>query len=105
MAQNAHHHHKLPPHAQRYLVTGILTVIPIWITWLLFEVVLAQLTRAGMPGVRALSRMLHEDLSGLSNLLLQPWFQSAGGADHPDRPVPAGLGGNAGGGPANHRAV
>ncbi len=76
MAKNAHHHHKLPPHTQRYLVTGILTVIPIWITWLLFEVVLVQLTRAGMPGVRALSRMLHEDLSGLSNLLLQPWFQN-----------------------------
>ena len=38
--------------------------------------VLAQLTRAGMPGVRALSRMLHEDLSGLSNLLLQAWFQN-----------------------------
>ena len=38
--------------------------------------VLAQLTRAGMPGVRALSRMLHEDLPGLSDLLLQAWFQN-----------------------------
>ena len=39
---NTQHHHKLPPHAQRYLVTGILTIIPIWITWLVFEVVWAR---------------------------------------------------------------
>ena len=73
---NVQHHHKLPPHAQRYLVTGILTIIPIWITWLVFEVVLSQLTRPGMLGVRALSRSLRDDLPILSDLLLQTWFQN-----------------------------
>jgi uncharacterized membrane protein len=70
------HHHKPHPHAQRYLVTGILTIIPIWITWLVFEVVLNQLTRPGMLGVRALSRSIRDDLPILSDLLLKPWFQS-----------------------------
>lgn len=70
------HHHKMPPHTQRYLVTGILTIIPIWITWLVFGFVLNQLTRIGMPGVRALSKNIRDDLPILSNLLLQPWFQN-----------------------------
>lgn len=73
---NSKHHHKMPPHAQRYLVTGILTIIPIWITWLVFGFVLNQLTRIGMPGVRALSKNIHDDLPILSDLLLQPWFQN-----------------------------
>lgn len=70
------HHHKMPPHAQRYLVTGILTVIPIWITWLVFDFVLRQLTWAGMPWVRALSRSIRDDLPILSDLLLRSWFQN-----------------------------
>ncbi len=70
------HHHKLSPHAQRYLVTGVLTIIPIWITWLVFEVVLGQLTRPGMMGVRTLSRTIRDDMPILSDLLLQPWFQN-----------------------------
>jgi uncharacterized membrane protein len=73
---NHPHHHKLPPHTQRYLVTGILTVIPIWLTWLVFEFVLRQLTRIGLPWVRVLSRTIHEDFPILSDLLLKPWFQN-----------------------------
>jgi uncharacterized membrane protein len=70
------HHHKLPPHAQRYLVTGILTVIPVWITWLVFEFVLGQLTRIGMPWARGLASAIHDELPILSDWLLTPWFQN-----------------------------
>jgi len=73
---NFQHHHKLPPHAQRYLVTGVLTVIPIWITWLVFGFVLRQLTRIGLPWARAISGAIHDDLPILSDLLLWPWFQN-----------------------------
>lgn len=73
---NAKHHPKMPPHAQRYLMTGILTIIPIWITWLVFGFVLSQLTRIGMPGVRALSKNVRDDFWILSDLLSQPWFQN-----------------------------
>ncbi len=73
---NVQHHHKLPPHAQRYLVTGILTIIPILITWLVFEFVLGQLTRIGMPWARMFSSAIHDELPILSDWLLAPWFQN-----------------------------
>lgn len=66
----------IPPHTQRYLLTGILTVIPIWITWVVFEIILQQLMRIGKPGVWALSKTIRDDFPILSDLLLNPWFQN-----------------------------
>lgn len=68
--------HQIAPHTQRYLLTGILTVIPIWITWVVFEIILRQLTRIGRPGVWALSRTVRDDFPILSDLLLNVWFQN-----------------------------
>lgn len=65
------------PRAQRYLLTGMLTLVPIWITWLVFEFFLKQLHNVGMPWVRALSRALQEIAPPLGRWLLEPWFQSA----------------------------
>jgi uncharacterized membrane protein len=64
-------------HIQRYLITGVLTVIPIWITWLVFDFVLGQLSKVGAPWVRALSRSVRGDWPVVADWLLQPWFQSA----------------------------
>lgn len=75
MPQNKPLHH-IAPHTQRYLLTGILTVIPIWITWVVFEIILRQLTRIGRPGVWALSRTVRDDFPILSDLLLNVWFQN-----------------------------
>ena len=61
---------------QRFLLTGILTVIPIWVTWLLFQFVFVQLSKAGMPWVRALSRGVQHYYPDLSQWLVAPWFQS-----------------------------
>ncbi|MFN3902739.1 DUF502 domain-containing protein [Rehaibacterium terrae] len=41
------------PHLQRYLITGLLTVFPVWLTWIVFEFVLRQLSRLGAPIVDA----------------------------------------------------
>lgn len=41
-------------HIQRYLITGLLTVFPLWLTWVVFQFVLLQLSRLGAPGVDAL---------------------------------------------------
>ncbi|MCK7582459.1 MAG: hypothetical protein MZV65_47345 [Chromatiales bacterium] len=94
---NVQHHHKLPPHAQRYLVTGILTIIPILITWLVFEFVLGQLTRIGMPWARMFPALFTTNCrfcpTGCCPMVPKP----AGGADHPDRPVSVGLDSDAGG--------
>ena len=44
-------------HIQRYLLTGLLTVFPIWLTWIVFEFVLRQLSKLGAPIVDALARL------------------------------------------------
>lgn len=43
-----------PLHIQRYLLTGLLTVFPLWLTWVVFEFILLQLSKFGAPFVDAL---------------------------------------------------
>jgi len=40
---------------QRYLISGLLTVIPIWATWIVLEFVFRGLSRIGSPVVRAVA--------------------------------------------------
>ncbi len=40
-------------HLQRNLLTGVLIVFPLWLTWVVFEIVLRQLSRFGAPWVDA----------------------------------------------------
>ena len=63
-------------HIRRYLVSGLVTVIPLLVTWVVFEFVFRQLTKFGMPSVRILSRSLKDYTPALSRLLLHPWFQN-----------------------------
>ncbi len=63
-------------HIQRYIISGIVTLIPLIVTWLLFEFVFRQLTRLGMPWVRMLSRSLVDDSPTISRWLLTSWFQN-----------------------------
>jgi uncharacterized membrane protein len=59
MRQNRRFH----PHFQRYLIAGLLALAPIWVTWLVFNFLLTQLSRAGRPWVQLLA--------------LHPWLESA----------------------------
>jgi uncharacterized membrane protein len=68
---------KITPHIQRYLIAGVITLIPIWITWLVFEFFLKQLSNLGLPWVKALSRLIEQYIPGAGSWLLAPWFQSA----------------------------
>lgn len=61
---------------QRYLLTGVLTVVPIWITWVVFEFFFVQLSKLGRPGANAISRALHAYSPALADALLTPWLQS-----------------------------
>ena len=61
---------------QRYILTGILTVIPIWLTWIVFEFIFSHLSELGRPWVGAVSNTLQEKIPLLSRWLLEPWFQS-----------------------------
>ncbi len=41
-------------HLQRYLLTGLLTIIPLWVTWLVFSFILRFLAGLGAPVIEAL---------------------------------------------------
>lgn len=62
-------------HIRRYLVSGILTLIPLWVTWLVVEFVFVQLSKLGLPSVRALASRIDADAPTLAQWLLHPWFQ------------------------------
>jgi len=64
------------PHFQRYLITGVITVIPIWITWLVFNFFFNQLSKAGRPWIKALAGKSEQHLPELSRWLFEPWFQN-----------------------------
>jgi uncharacterized membrane protein len=62
--------------AQRYLLTGMLSVIPLWITWLVFKFFFVQLSGLGRPWAEALSQAIQKVSPALAEWLLAPWFQS-----------------------------
>ncbi len=73
--------HAAKPHSalgrlQRYLLAGIFTAIPLWVTWLIIQFLLRQLSSLGRPWVQALVKPIEAQWPNLSNWLLDPWFQS-----------------------------
>lgn len=59
-----------------YLIAGVLTIIPLWVTWLVFSFLFSQLSSIGVPWVRMLSAAIREDAPLLNRLLLAGWCQS-----------------------------
>ena len=62
--------------AKRYILAGVLMVIPIWITWLTVQFVLKLLIEAGAPIVTLVARALRPLLPGLSELLMESWLRA-----------------------------
>ncbi len=62
--------------SRQYLIAGILTIIPIWITVVVFQFVLTQLSRTGRPLAAAISQGIGTHAPMVGNLFLQPWFQN-----------------------------
>jgi uncharacterized membrane protein len=62
--------------ASRYFITGILTIIPIWITILVFQFLFTQLSRIGTPGVQKLAT-LFQDPPPAWILAEDSWFLAA----------------------------
>lgn len=65
--------------AQRYLLAGVLTAIPIWITWLIFEFFFGLLAQLGRPGVLILARAVEPGWPILASWLLDLRLQSVVG--------------------------
>lgn len=62
-------------HIQRYLLTGLLTVFPIWLTWIVFEFVLRQLSKLGAPIVDALARLAQRMPNAFGLVLDLEWVR------------------------------
>jgi uncharacterized membrane protein len=62
-------------HLKRYLLSGIVTIIPLWITWLLLDFTFRLLARFGEPLVTTLSSKIGDGLPQIAGLLLKPWFR------------------------------
>lgn len=67
---------RLINHTQRNLLAGVITVIPIWITWLVFDFILEKLRQVGAPLVQAVSHGVQSVAPALAEWMLTPWFQS-----------------------------
>lgn len=62
--------------AQRYILTGVLTVIPLWFTYAVFEFFLRNLSKIGLPWARALSHRIEQSWPQVANWILTDWFQN-----------------------------
>ncbi len=65
------------PHAQRYLIAGVLALIPLWVTWIVFNFLLDQLSALGRPWVQALAVGADSLAPGIAGILVHPWFEWA----------------------------
>jgi uncharacterized membrane protein len=63
-------------HLQRYLITGLLTFIPLWLTWVVFAFIFSILSHVGAPAVAGLFAALSTVFPGAATWLSQLWFQS-----------------------------
>ncbi|MBS0555795.1 MAG: DUF502 domain-containing protein [Proteobacteria bacterium] len=63
-------------YVQRYLITGLLTFVPLWLTWVVFKFIFTFLSHVGAPVVAGLFGELSTAFPGAAGWLSQEWFQS-----------------------------
>lgn len=63
-------------HIKRYLITGLLTFVPLWLTWMVFRFVFGLLSEVSSPLVAGLISALGGTEPGSGVLLGQPWLIS-----------------------------
>ena len=63
------------PHPRRYLMAGMLALIPLWITWIALNFLLTQFSSLGRPWVQGLARAIQGFSPGAAEFLLHPWFE------------------------------
>ncbi|MEO5623984.1 MAG: DUF502 domain-containing protein [Dokdonella sp.] len=65
-----------PLYLQRYLLTGLLTFIPIWLTWVVFKSIFSLLSQFNLPWVAALFDALAKGFPDTLGRLNQGWLTS-----------------------------
>ncbi len=61
---------------QRYIITGILTIIPLWITWLVFDFFFSYIILLWKPWVEVFTQAIQQNHPHISSWLMAPWFQA-----------------------------
>ncbi len=65
-----------PLYIQRYLITGLLTFIPIWLTWAVFKFIFSLLSQVNVPLVAAIFSALAGEFPETIGQLNQGWLVS-----------------------------
>jgi len=65
-----------PLYVKRYLITGLLTFIPIWLTWAVFKFIFSLLSQVNLPWVAALFSTLADAFPETIGRLNQGWLVS-----------------------------
>ncbi len=65
-----------PLYVQRYLITGLLTFIPIWLTWIVFKSIFSMLSSVNLPWVSALFDALADAFPDTLGRINQGWLIS-----------------------------
>ena len=63
-------------HFKKFFVRGLVTIIPLGVTWWILSFLLRKLVQLGLPLIQILSRNISEETPGLAKLLLLPWFDN-----------------------------
>jgi uncharacterized membrane protein len=63
-------------HFKKYLVRGLVTIIPLGVTWWILGFLFRKLVQIGRPFIQILSRNISEETPGFAKLLLMPWFDN-----------------------------
>ena len=61
---------------KRYLITGLLTAIPLWITWLVVRFIFGLVTDAGMPFVNWTTKLTRPNHPMIAEIIQHPIFKS-----------------------------
>ena len=69
--------HSVLAAARRSVITGVVTIIPLWITWLVVKFLVEGLMAIGAPFVIEVSALLAPLVPSLSSRLLHPFTQGA----------------------------
>lgn len=64
---------------QRYFLTGLLTLLPIWLVWIVFKFVFVLLSDISAPIIGPMLSAAAQTDPKLLGWLGQPWVQTAGG--------------------------
>jgi uncharacterized membrane protein len=63
--------------ARRYLIAGVLMLLPLWVTWFVLHFLFSQLSGIGRPWVQALARVFHDTAPALTDFLTHDWLEPA----------------------------